>query len=74
VRVGTAPPDLAETGEMAILQVEQYADFAASLVNPYLLMKRGEIIMHGRGEPDAGRAGKGRPVGVNRSIRRSRCT
>ena len=41
---------LAETGEMAILLVEQYYDFAESLANQYLLMERGEFIMRGRGE------------------------
>jgi urea transport system ATP-binding protein len=41
---------LAETGEMAILLVEQYYDFAESLADQYLLMERGEFIMHGRGE------------------------
>ena len=41
---------LAGTGEMAILLVEQYYDFAESLADHYLLMERGEIIMRGRGE------------------------
>ena len=41
---------LAETGEMAILLVEQYYDFAESLADQYLLMERGEFIMRGRGE------------------------
>ncbi|MFZ2971613.1 MAG: urea ABC transporter ATP-binding subunit UrtE [Ferribacterium limneticum] len=41
---------LAETGEMAILLVEQYYDFAESLADQYLLMERGEFIMCGRGE------------------------
>ena len=41
---------LAETGEMAILLVEQYYDFAESLANQYLLMERGEIISAGRGD------------------------
>ncbi|MCB1958470.1 MAG: ABC transporter ATP-binding protein, partial [Rhodocyclaceae bacterium] len=40
---------LAETGEMAILLVEQYYDFARSLADHYLLMERGEIIMRGEG-------------------------
>jgi urea transport system ATP-binding protein len=38
---------LAATGEMAILLVEQYYDFACSLADQYLLMERGEIIMRG---------------------------
>ena len=41
---------LAATGEMAILLVEQYYDFARSLADHYLLMERGEIIMRGDGE------------------------
>ncbi|WP_265944157.1 urea ABC transporter ATP-binding subunit UrtE [Dechloromonas sp. A34] len=41
---------LAETGEMAILLVEQYYDFAESLADQYLLMERGEFIMRGHGE------------------------
>ena len=41
---------LAETGDMAILLVEQYYDFAESLADHYLLMERGEFIMRGRGE------------------------
>lgn len=41
---------LASTGEMAILLVEQYYDFAESLADQYLLMERGEIIMRGAGE------------------------
>ena len=41
---------LANSGEMAILLVEQYYDFAQSLADQYLLMERGEIIRRGRGE------------------------
>jgi len=41
---------LAETGEMAILLVEQYFDFARSLADQYLVMERGEIVARGRGE------------------------
>ncbi len=41
---------LAQSGEMAILLVEQYYDFAESLADQYLLMERGEFIMRGRGE------------------------
>ena len=40
---------LAATGEMAILLVEQYYDFACSLADQYLVMERGEIIARGRG-------------------------
>jgi urea transport system ATP-binding protein len=40
---------LAQTGEMAILLVETYYDFARSLADQYLVMERGEIIARGRG-------------------------
>ena len=40
---------LAATGEMAILLVEQYYDFARSLADQYLVMERGEIVQRGRG-------------------------
>jgi urea transport system ATP-binding protein len=40
---------LASTGEMAILLVEQYYDFAKSLADQYLVMERGEIVARGRG-------------------------
>ncbi len=41
---------LAATGEMAILLVEQYYDFAQSLADQYLVMERGEIIARGNGK------------------------
>jgi len=40
---------LAESGEMAILLVEQYYDFARSLADHYLVMERGEVVMRGLG-------------------------
>ncbi len=40
---------LARSGDMAILLVEQYYDFAQSLADQYLLMERGEIIRRGSG-------------------------
>ena len=40
---------LAGTGEMAILLVEQYYDFARSLADQYLVMERGQIVAQGRG-------------------------
>ena len=40
---------LAETGDMAILLVEQYYDFARSLADQYLVMERGEIVKRGAG-------------------------
>ena len=41
---------LANQGQMAILLVEQYYDFARSLADQYLLMERGEIVQRGHGE------------------------
>jgi urea transport system ATP-binding protein len=40
---------LAQEGNMAILLVEQYYDFARSLADQYLVMERGEIIRRGNG-------------------------
>ncbi|CAK0772776.1 branched chain amino acid/phenylalanine ABC transporter ATP binding subunit LivF [Gammaproteobacteria bacterium] len=40
---------LAATGEMAILLVEQYYDFAHALADQYLVMERGEIKQRGAG-------------------------
>ncbi len=40
---------LAASGEMSILLVEQYYDFARSLADHYLVMERGEIVARGRG-------------------------
>ena len=40
---------LASGGDMAILLVEQYYDFARSLADQYLVMERGEIIARGAG-------------------------
>ena len=40
---------LADRKTMAIVLVEQYYDFAAELADQYLVMERGEVVMHGRG-------------------------
>ena len=40
---------LAASGEMAILLVEQYYDFARSLADQYLVMERGELVARGAG-------------------------
>ena len=40
---------LAQSGELAILLVEQYYDFARSLADQYVVMSRGEVIKTGRG-------------------------
>jgi urea transport system ATP-binding protein len=41
---------VAATGEVAILLVEQYYDFARALADQYLVMERGEIIRRGAGD------------------------
>jgi urea transport system ATP-binding protein len=44
---------LAERGDMAILLVEQYFEFARDLAAAYLVMQRGEVVLSGRrGEMD----------------------
>ena len=40
---------LASEGEMAILLVEQYYDFARSLADHYVVLSRGEVIKAGKG-------------------------
>ncbi|MDQ8022421.1 MAG: urea ABC transporter ATP-binding subunit UrtE [Moraxellaceae bacterium] len=47
--IGSAIRKLAAGGEMAILLVEQYYDFAESLADNYAVMSRGEIIQAGPG-------------------------
>ena len=41
---------LAERGDMAILLVEQYFEFARDLAASYLVMQRGEVVLSGRRE------------------------
>jgi urea transport system ATP-binding protein len=41
---------LADRGDMAILLVEQYYDFARELADEYLVMERGEVIARGLGK------------------------
>lgn len=48
--IGAVIRQLAARGDMAILLVEQFYDFAAELADHYLVMSRGEIIQQGRGE------------------------
>jgi len=47
--IGAVIRKLAERGDMAILLVEQFYDFAAELADQYLVMARGEIVQQGRG-------------------------
>lgn len=48
--IGAVIRRLAERGDMAILLVEQFYDFAEELADQYLVMARGEIVQRGRGE------------------------
>ncbi len=47
--IGRVIRTLAASGEMAIVLVEQYYDFARELADAYLVMDRGEIVARGRG-------------------------
>lgn len=47
--IGVVIRKLAARGDMAILLVEQFYDFAAELADHYLVMSRGEIVQQGRG-------------------------
>jgi urea transport system ATP-binding protein len=46
---------LSERGDMAILLVEQYFDFARELADQFVILRRGEVVKRGLGaEMDAG--------------------
>lgn len=47
--IGVVIRNLARRGDMAILLVEQFYDFAAELADSYLVMSRGTIIQRGPG-------------------------
>lgn len=47
--IGEVIRQLANRGDMAILLVEQFYDFAAALADRYLVMSRGTIIQQGNG-------------------------
>ncbi|MBJ9846590.1 MULTISPECIES: urea ABC transporter ATP-binding subunit UrtE [Citrobacter] len=48
--IGQVISQLAHRGDMAILLVEQFYDFAQQLADKYLLMSRGSIIQRGDGK------------------------
>lgn len=48
--IGQVIRSLANRGDMAILLVEQFYDFAAELADSYLVMSRGSIVQQGPGE------------------------
>ena len=47
--IGNVIASLAKGGEMAILLVEQYYDFAQALADQYIVMSRGEVVKSGHG-------------------------
>jgi urea transport system ATP-binding protein len=47
--IGRVIESLAERGDMAILLVEQYFEFARDLGAAYVVMQRGEVVLSGRG-------------------------
>ncbi|WP_028536304.1 urea ABC transporter ATP-binding subunit UrtE [Paludibacterium yongneupense] len=48
-QIGEVIKQLAQRGDMAILLVEQYYDFAEELADNYLVMARGEMVKAGSG-------------------------
>jgi urea transport system ATP-binding protein len=48
-----------QSGEMSILLVEQYYDFAESLADTYVVMSRGEVVKQGAGSEMAAQNVKG---------------
>ena len=47
--IGRVIRKLADQGEMAIVLVEQFYDFAEELADNYTVMARGQVIAHGQG-------------------------
>ncbi len=48
--IGRVIAELAKRGDMAILLVEQYFDFARELADAYVVMQRGEVVLSGRAD------------------------
>ncbi len=48
--IGRVIRKLADQREMAIILVEQFYDFAEELADAYMVMARGQVVAHGRGE------------------------
>lgn len=46
--IGRVIEQLAGRGDMAILLVEQYFEFARDLASSYVVMQRGEVVLNGR--------------------------
>ena len=53
--IGAVIKQLAAKGDMAILLVEQFYDFAADLADSYLVMSRGSIVQRRRQQYGTGR-------------------
>lgn len=49
-QIGNAISQLAARGDIAILLVEQFFDFARELADRFVVMDRGEVVMQGRPE------------------------
>jgi len=47
--IGRVIKHLAHDKGLCVVLVEQFYDFCEELADQYLLMQRGEIVMHGRG-------------------------
>lgn len=48
--IGRVIENLRKQGEMAILLVEQYFEFARDLADDYAVMDRGQVVLSGKGE------------------------
>jgi len=48
--IGRVIEQLVARGDMAILLVEQYFEFARDLASAYVVMQRGEVVLSGRGK------------------------
>jgi urea transport system ATP-binding protein len=48
--IGRIIEQLAARGDMAIVLVEQYFEFARDLASAYAVMQRGEVVLSGRGD------------------------
>jgi urea transport system ATP-binding protein len=48
--IGRVIEQLAARGDMAIVLVEQYFEFARELADAYAVMQRGEVVLAGRGD------------------------
>ncbi|MEX2454181.1 MAG: ABC transporter ATP-binding protein, partial [Rhodospirillaceae bacterium] len=46
--IGTVIRRLAARGDMAIVLVEQYFDFARELMDDFIVMERGEVVLAGQ--------------------------